>query len=138
MDSVIFVTEYFFSKSFLETHTKSVYVIYSRQTNFRPQNRRLRDEKYTAFAVPKLPAIWRSNFNEKLYSLPPAEKEVIHTKEELPVNTPKIVFKSDIPEEALNSLAALFIEEIEKILKSEEGKAGFEKWMKEHTEENKE
>lgn len=54
------------------------------------------------------------------------------------MNTPKIVFKSDIPEEALNSLAALFIEEIEKILESEEGKAGFEKWMKEHTEENKE
>ncbi len=54
------------------------------------------------------------------------------------MNTPKIVFKSDIPEEALNSLAALFIEEIEKILESEEGKAWFEKWMTEHTEGNKE
>ena len=53
------------------------------------------------------------------------------------MNTPKIVFKSDVPEEALNSLAAVFIEEIEKLLESEEGKAEFEKFMKEHSDENK-
>ena len=54
------------------------------------------------------------------------------------MNTPKIVFKSDIPEDALNSLAAVFIEEIEKLLETEEGKAEFEKFMKEHSDENKE
>ena len=53
------------------------------------------------------------------------------------INNPKIVFKSDVPEEALNSLAALFIEEIEKLLETEEGKAEFEKFMKEHSDENK-
>ena len=53
------------------------------------------------------------------------------------INNPKIVFKSDIPEEALNSLAAVFIEEIEKLLETEEGKAEFEKFMKEHSDENK-
>ena len=53
------------------------------------------------------------------------------------INNPKIVFKSDGPEEALNSLAALFIEEIEKLLETEEGKAEFEKFMKEHSDENK-
>ena len=53
------------------------------------------------------------------------------------MNNPKIVFKSDVPEEALNSLAALFIEEIEKLLETEEGKAEFEKFMKEHSVENK-
>ena len=54
------------------------------------------------------------------------------------MNTPKIGFKSDIPEDALNSLAALFIEEIEKLLETEEGKAEFEKFMQEHSDENKE
>ena len=53
------------------------------------------------------------------------------------MNNPKIVFKSDIPEEALNSLAAMFIEEIEKLLDTEEGKAEFEKFMTEHSDENK-
>ena len=32
------------------------------------------------------------------------------------MSNPKIIFKSDIPEEALNSMAMLFIEEIEKLL----------------------
>ena len=54
------------------------------------------------------------------------------------MNTPKIVFKSDIPEDALNSLAAVFIEQIEKLLETEEGKAEFEKFMKEHPDKNKE
>ena len=54
------------------------------------------------------------------------------------INNPKIVFKSDVPEEALNSLAAVFIEQIEKLLETEEGKAEFEKFMKEHSDPNKE
>ena len=53
------------------------------------------------------------------------------------IDNPKIVFKSDIPEDALNSLAAVFIDEIEKLLETEEGKAEFEKFMKEHSDENK-
>lgn len=53
------------------------------------------------------------------------------------INNPKIVFKSDVPEEALNSLANVFIEQIEKMLETEEGKAEFEKFMKEHSDENK-
>ena len=53
------------------------------------------------------------------------------------INNPKIVFKSDIPEEALNSIAAVFIEQIEKLLETEEGKAEFEKFMKEHSDKNK-
>ena len=53
------------------------------------------------------------------------------------INNPKIVFKSDVPEEALNSLAAVFIEQIEKLLETEEGNAELEKFMKEHSDENK-
>ena len=53
------------------------------------------------------------------------------------MSNPKIIFKSDIPEKALNSMAMLFIEEIEKLLETEEGKAEFEKFMKEHSDENK-
>ncbi len=34
-------------------------------------------------------------------------------------------------------MAMLFIEEIEKLLETEEGKAEFEKFMKEHSDENK-
>lgn len=45
----------------------------------------------------------------------------------------KIVFKSDVPEDALNSLAMLFVKEIDKLLESEEGRAEFEKWMHEHS-----
>ena len=53
------------------------------------------------------------------------------------MNTPKIVFKSDIPEDALNALAAVFIEQLEKLLETEEGKAEFEKFMQEYP-DNKE
>lgn len=60
----------------------------------------------------------------------------IKIKEEQPMSEPKIVFKSDIPEEALDSLAMLFIEEIDKLLESEEGRAEFEKWMREHYKSN--
>ena len=54
------------------------------------------------------------------------------------MNTPKIVFKSDIPEDALNALAAVFIEQIENLLETEEGRAEFENFMKEHSDPNKE
>ena len=53
------------------------------------------------------------------------------------MSNPKIIFKSDMPEEGLNEKARLFIEEIEKLLETEEGKAEFEKFMKEHSDENK-
>ena len=53
------------------------------------------------------------------------------------MSNPKIIFKSAIPEEALHSMAMLFIEEIEKLLETEEGKAEFEKFMKEHSDKNK-
>ena len=53
------------------------------------------------------------------------------------INKPKIIFKSDIPEEALNSLAMMFVEEIEKLLETEEGRAEFEKWMLEHSDNHK-
>ena len=48
----------------------------------------------------------------------------------------KIVFKSDVPEEALNSLAMLMIEEMEKLFESEVGKEEFERWMREASEED--
>lgn len=47
------------------------------------------------------------------------------------VSDPKIIYKSDIPEEALNSLAMLFVEEIDKFLETDLGKAEFEKYMQE-------
>lgn len=51
------------------------------------------------------------------------------------MSDPKIVFKSDVPEDALNSLAMLFVEEIDKLLESEEGRTEFEKWMHERSKE---
>lgn len=47
------------------------------------------------------------------------------------MSDPKIVFKSDVPEEALNSLAMLVIEEMEKLFESEFGKEEFERLMQE-------
>ena len=47
------------------------------------------------------------------------------------MSDPKIVFKSDVPEEALNSLAMLVIEEMEKLFESELGKEEFERLMQE-------
>ena len=52
------------------------------------------------------------------------------------MSDPKIVFKSDVPEGALNSLAMLFIEEIERLLESELEKEEFEKYFKD-VKENK-
>ena len=51
------------------------------------------------------------------------------------MSDPKIVFKSDVPEEALDSLAMLMIEEMEKLFESEIGKEEFERWMREASKE---
>jgi len=52
------------------------------------------------------------------------------------MSDPKIVFKSDVPEDALNSLAMLMIEEMEKLFESEIGKEEFERWIREASEED--
>ena len=73
------------------------------------------------------------------FRLPASGRNGGNKIQEVPlISNPKIVFKSDIPEDALNSLAAVFIEEIEKLLETEEGKAEFEKFMQEHSDKNKE
>ncbi len=54
------------------------------------------------------------------------------------MSDPKIVFKSDIPEDALNSLAMLMIEEMEKLFESEVGKEEFERYLKEGASEDDE
>lgn len=67
---------------------------------------------------------------------PPAEMEEMRFKEVKAMSDPKIVFKSDVPEDALNSLAMLMIEEMEKLFESEVGKEEFERWMREASEED--
>lgn len=67
---------------------------------------------------------------------PPAEMEAMKFKEVKAMSDPKIVFKSDVPEDALNSLAMLMIEEMEKLFESEVGKEEFERWMREASEED--
>ena len=52
------------------------------------------------------------------------------------MSDPKIVFKSDVPEDALNSLAMLMIEEMEKLFESEVGREEFERWMREASEDD--
>ena len=52
------------------------------------------------------------------------------------MSDPKIIFKSDVPEDALNSLAMLMIEEMEKLFESEVGKEEFERWMREASEDD--
>ena len=52
------------------------------------------------------------------------------------MSDPKIVFKSDVPEEALNSLAMLMMEEMERFLESDIGKEEFERLMREASEED--
>ncbi len=52
------------------------------------------------------------------------------------MSDPKIVFKSDIPEDALNSLAMLMLETMDKLFESEVGKEEFERWMREASEED--
>ena len=62
--------------------------------------------------------------------------EEMRFKEVKAMSDPKIVFKSDVPEDALNSLAMLMIEEMEKLFESEVGKEEFERWMRETSEED--
>ena len=52
------------------------------------------------------------------------------------MSDPKIVFKSDVPEDALNSLAMLMIEEMERFLESDIGKEEFERLMREASEDD--
>ena len=47
------------------------------------------------------------------------------------MSDPKIVFKSDVPEDALNSLAMFMMEEMERFVESELGKEKFERLMRE-------
>ena len=51
------------------------------------------------------------------------------------MSDPKIVFKSDVPEEALISLAMFMMEEMERFIKSDIGKEEFERWMREASED---
>lgn len=52
------------------------------------------------------------------------------------MSDPKIVFKSDVPEEALNSLAMFMMEEMERFIESEVGKEEFERLMREASEDD--
>lgn len=52
------------------------------------------------------------------------------------MSDPKIVFKSDVPEEALISLAMFMMEEMERFVESELGKKEFERLMREASEED--
>ena len=63
--------------------------------------------------------------------LPPAEMEVMIFKGVQLMSNPKIVFKSDVPEDALNSLAMFMMEEMERFLESDIGKEEFERLMRE-------
>ena len=47
------------------------------------------------------------------------------------MSDPKIVFKSDVPEDALISLAMFMMEEMERFLESDIGKEEFERLMRE-------
>ena len=47
------------------------------------------------------------------------------------MSDPKIVFKSDVPEAALISLAMFMMEEMERFLESDIGKEEFERLMRE-------
>ena len=54
------------------------------------------------------------------------------------MSDPKIVFKSDVPEEALISLAMFMMEEMERFVESELGKEEFERLMREASEDDEE
>ena len=66
---------------------------------------------------------------------PPAEMEVKKIKEVKAMSDPKIVFKSDVPEEALVSLAMFMMEEMERFIESDIGKEEFERLMREASED---
>ena len=67
---------------------------------------------------------------------PPAEMEVMRFKEVQLLSNPKIVFKSDVPEEALISLAMFMMEEMERFIESDIGKEEFERLMREASEDD--
>lgn len=52
------------------------------------------------------------------------------------MSDPKIVFKSDVPEEALTSLAMFMMEEMERFIESDIGKEEFERLMRETSEDD--
>ena len=52
------------------------------------------------------------------------------------MSDPKIVFKSDVPEEALISLAMFMMEEMERFIESDIGKEEFERLMREASEDD--
>ena len=52
------------------------------------------------------------------------------------MSDPKIVFKSGVPEDALNSLAMFMMEEMERFLESDIGKEEFERLMRKASEED--
>ena len=54
------------------------------------------------------------------------------------MSDPKIVFKSDVPEEALVSLAMFMMEEMERFLESDIGKEEFERYLREEASEEDE
>ena len=54
------------------------------------------------------------------------------------MSDPKIVFKSDVPEEALNSLAMHLLEELERLIESDIGKEEFERYLREEASEDEE
>ena len=51
------------------------------------------------------------------------------------MSDPKIFFKSDVPEEALISLAMFMMEEMERFIESDIGKEEFERLMREASED---
>ncbi len=52
------------------------------------------------------------------------------------MSDPKIVFKSDVPEEALVSLTMFMMEEMERFIESDIGKEEFERLMREASEDD--
>ena len=52
------------------------------------------------------------------------------------MSDPKIVFKSDVPEETLVSLAMFMMEEMERFIESDIGKEEFERLMREASEDD--
>ena len=67
---------------------------------------------------------------------PSAEMEAMKFKEVKAMSDPKIVFKSDVPEEALISLAMFMMEEMERFIESDVGKEEFERLMREALEDD--
>jgi hypothetical protein len=62
--------------------------------------------------------------------------EAMRFKEVQLMSDPKIVFKSDVPEEALVSLAMFMMKEMERFIESDIGKEEFERLMREASEDD--